>query len=230
MMTMKKVSAVVVALLFMPGSVFATPMTEISMGPTSGAITFKGMGAANSTDLSISLGSVLAGRAIGTGLAALAGNKSAPYAITTPTSDVITASAGLPGYWNVTQSAPEIFSWGKNGSLLTGTFNLIGFFQGSGSSVGAFNDAGIFNLAITGGSEAAVFGSNASIDLILKFQPTANIQALLGTTNTERANLNSGEVLTTPEPATLALMGTGLIGVAGVMRRRSRKASLLRPS
>jgi hypothetical protein len=230
MTTIKRVSAVLVVLLFMTGSVFATALTEISMGPASGAITFKGMGAANHTDLSISLGSVLAGRAIGKGLAALPGNKSAPYTITTPTSDVITASAGLPGYWNITQSAPEIFSWGTGGSLLTGTFNLIGFFQGSGSGVGAFNDSGVFYLTITGGSEAAVFGSNASIDLILRFQPRANIQALLGTTNSERAVLNSGEVLTTPEPATLALMGTGLIGIAGAMRRRARKASLLRPS
>jgi hypothetical protein len=230
MTTIKRVSAVLVVLLFMTGSVFATALTEISMGTASGAITFKGMGTASSTDLSISFSSVLAGRAIGKGLAALPGNKSAPYTITTPTSDVITASAGPAGYWNVTQSAPEIFSWGTGGSLLTGTFNLIGFFQGPGSGVGAFNDSGVFNLTITGGSEAAVFGSNASIDLILRFQPGANIQALLGTTNSERAVLNSGEVLTTPEPATLALMGTGLIGIAGAMRRRARKASLLRPS
>ena len=230
MTTIKRVSAVLVVLLFMTGSIFATTITEISMGPASGSITFTGMGAANPTALSISLGSVLAGRAIGTGLAALPGNKPAPYTITIPTSEVITAWAGSPGYWNITQSAPETFSWGTSGSLLTGTFNLIGFFQAPGSSVGILNDSGVFNLTITGGSEAAIFGPNASIDLILKFRPTANIQALLGTTNSERGNLNSGEVLPTPEPATLALMGIGLIGIAGAMRRRARKASLLRPS
>jgi hypothetical protein len=56
MMTMKKASAVLVGLLFMPGSVFATTITEISLGASNGFITFSGMGVADPTDLSITLG------------------------------------------------------------------------------------------------------------------------------------------------------------------------------
>jgi hypothetical protein len=230
---MRKLSAVLVVLLFMTGSAFATVITEVVLGPANGIITFGGLGLANPNELSIALGSphvpnfVLAGRAIGTGSAALPGNATAPYKIVTPTSDVITASpSGLPGSWAIAQSGPEAFSWGKNGSLLTGTFNLVDFFQAPGTTVGVFNDTGIFNMTITGGSEAAIFGgTSASIDLVLKFQSTGNFQGLLGTNNSLRANLNSGEILPTPEPATLSLLRTGLLSISYVTRRRIRKVT-----
>ena len=205
MTTMKKVNAVLVVLLFMTGSVFATTITEISLGPGNGVIKFTGNGPLDPTALSISLGScaksatncVIAGRAIGTGRAALPGNKPASYTIVTPKSDVITTSdpSGVPGEWTMTQSAPETFNWGKNGSLLTGTFDLISLFQAPGSSVGVFNDQGIFNMVITGGSEASAFGGpHASIDLILKFQSTKKLGALLGTNKSVTSTLSSGEI------------------------------------
>jgi hypothetical protein len=93
------------------------------------------------------------------------------------------------------------------------------------------NGQGIFNVTITGGSEAPSFGGvNASIDLVLNFQSTTNVQSLLGTTKSIRSRLSSGEVLASPEPATLTLIGTGLLGIAGAMRRRARTARLLRQS
>src|SRR4029077_83492 len=127
-----------------------------------------------------------------TGKAVLPGNKPAPYTILTPKSDVIMATAGVPGEWAITQSAPETFDWGKNGNLLTGTFDLISFFQASGSSVGVFNDQGIFNMVITGGSKASAFGGpKASIDLVLKFQSTKNLGTLLGTNRSVTSGLSS---------------------------------------
>lgn len=231
MTTIKKVSAVLAVLVFMPSLVFATAITEISLGPASGIIKFTGKETLDPTDLSITLGScgkrancVLAGRAIGTGKAALPGNKPAPYTILTSKSDVITASdpSSVPGEWTITQSAPEAFNWGKNGSLLTGTFDLISLFQAPGSSVAVFNDEGIFNMVITGGSETFAFGGpSASIDLIVKFQSTTDLGKLLGTEKSVMTSrLSSGEILPTPEAGTLALMGAGLMGIAGLIRRR----------
>jgi hypothetical protein len=104
------------------------------------------------------------------------------------------------------------------------------FFQAPGSSVGLLNGQGIFNVTITGGSEAPSFGGvNASIDLVLNFQSTTNVQSLLGTTKSIRSRLSSGEVLASPEPATLTLIGTGLLGMlvrcVGVLGRQDSSAS-----
>jgi hypothetical protein len=222
----------------MTGSAFATTITEVILGPARGIIAFTGLGAGNPNELSINLGNqslanfVLAGRAVGTGAAALPLNASAPYKIVTPTADAITASLASVGplltTFNIAQSAPEAFSWGNNGSLLTGTFNLIDFTQAAALGTGTFNDTGIFNMTITGGSEAAVFGgTNASIDLVLKFTSNSHtaLTNLLGTTNSQKANLSSGEILPTPEPATLSLLGTGLLAISYVTRRRIRKVT-----
>jgi hypothetical protein len=234
MTTMKKMSAVLAVLLFMTGSALATDITEVVLGPGNGIITFTGLGATSPNELSLTLGNlnvpnfVLAGRGFGKGL--LLG-VNAPYKILTPQSDVITAVA--PGLgttsWLISQSAPEAFSWGPGGSLLTGTFNLVDFSQGAGLS-GVFNDTGIFNMKITGGSEASIFGgidNTASIDLILHFQSKKgqDISKLVNTTASYRASLSSGEVLPTPEPATLSLFGTGLLGISYVTRRRIRKVN-----
>lgn len=54
---------------------------------------------------------------------------------------------------------------------------------------------------------------------------TLTSSAISGTAYTANFNLNisnvlSGPVATNPEPSTIALLGTGLIGVAGAIRKR----------
>jgi len=64
-------------------------------------------------------------------------------------------------------------------------------------------------------------GVNGSIDFAVRLQGSSSI-ATLGSGSTAKGFLSSGELVPTPEPGTLALLGTGIVGLAGAIRRRMK--------
>jgi hypothetical protein len=205
----------------------ANAQTQITLGGSTQAITFTGLGSGNTTQEAITLGHcvgatcTLGGTAFGTGGVT---SGPAPYSLTsTLGSLVMTLANSVTGLWTVAQSAPILFSYGMGGSLLTGDLNLLTFQETPGTKQGTFNVNETANLAITGGSLAGAFGSNGVADVLITFTTTANVISLLGTTNSLSATDSSGELIPTPEPSGFAifLLGAGTLLIGSLLRRRS---------
>lgn len=121
----------------------------------------------------------------------------------------------------LTQSAPVAFTLGSSpggNDLLTGSLELVDIVQTG--SAGVFNDALVINLTVTGGSLQGLFaGNNGSVQLTIKFSSGQNLvniaknQAFL-------AEVISGAVFPVPEPGSLTLLGAGLLGFAGLCRKK----------
>jgi hypothetical protein len=136
---------------------------------------------------------------------------------------------GNSAIWNVTQSAPLSFSicptstaCGPSTALLTGTLELVNLsqtvFTGAPYSTGVFNGGFAANLTITGGSDASLITPNAQASITFDLPPTnlatlAKGSALTGT-------VSSGEILSTPEPVSMGLVGSGLVLLGFLIRRR----------
>ena len=136
--------------------------------------------------------------------------------------------------WNVTQSAPLSFCFssatGCGGTVyLEGNLQLVNFAQSSNGVTGTFNGNHAANLTMTSGSLEDDFGSNPIVDVVLNFQtspqsPNTLLTTLLNNTNTiNGVSISSGQVDPTPEPATIALVGGGLLAIGTVLRRRARR-------
>lgn len=130
-----------------------------------------------------------------------------------------TASAG--GSMTLTAPLMSINSVATPGTLTlvtgtltaTGSSNVFDFTGGtltlqSGSSTlftGAFSSG---TVTVTGGSTFTITGTLAN--------------GLGFTTQVDKHGDVSGTALITPEPGTLGLLGTGLVGLAGIVRRKMR--------
>ena len=122
--------------------------------------------------------------------------------------------------YSLSQTGNLIFDYGtaKNkGSLLTGMLQLLNVTQTG--NTGNFNENLPVNLIITGGSLASKFGSNGILQMTLAFKSgtsLANLSSQIG------AWINSGTVRpasAAPEPSSLLMLGTGLVAIAGLMRK-----------
>jgi hypothetical protein len=122
----------------------------------------------------------------------------------------------------LSQGSAVAFSYGSSqntNDLLTGDLWFSSISQTSGGS-GILNDQLVINFAVTGGSLAGAFSNgNGIVTLTIKFTTKQDLATLLKN-QVLLAKVVSGAVFPVPEPASLALLGASLLGLAGVAKKK----------
>ena len=135
-----------------------------------------------------------------------------------------------PGFWDITQTGGSLggallFSIVSGSTtLLSGDLQLVSLAQTG--KTGTFNYDLIANLTSLGGIDASLVGSAAELAISIDFNSTTDLSTLTGTTNTLLGKISSGEIEETPEAASMVLVGSGLILLGGLVRRRRKAAGL----
>jgi len=203
--------ALSVLVVFMIAVSTATAQNEVALGGSAvDSLTFTGNGSSGWT-LTFTP-NPLTGSATGSGeMSPINGS----YSIT-DSGVTITGTETSTDVWNVSQTGALGFSIG---SLLTGTLQLLNLSQ-SGMT-GTFNYNLAANLTVTGGTDAGLVGNQANLGISIDFDSATDL-ATIGT-GTLLGRISTGELDQTPEPMSMVLVGSGLILLGGLVRRR-RKA------
>jgi hypothetical protein len=214
---------VAIAVFLSPG--LAIAQDQITLGGSVQAVTFQGSTGSMTTE-SVTLGQCnkktsacnLSGTAFGSGTL---GSGPAPYSITSTLNSItMTLVDAAAGIWSFTQTSAVNFLYGTVMSpFLTGSLTLTQMDQAPGSTT-AIADA---TMLVTGGSLAPLIGSNGAVDVTIKFLTKTNLESLLGTNNVIRGKVSSGEILPTPEPNSILLIGSGLLVGGSMLRFRGRQ-------
>jgi len=108
---------------------------------------------------------------------------------------------GFPDTLTTTLNLTDLHGGTSNTPLFDGTFSKT-------SSTGTFL-AGDFPS-----------GTDGSVDFTVRLGSTSI--AMLGSNQSISGGVSSGELFPTPEPTSLAMLGTGVLGLAGVIRRKTK--------
>jgi len=105
--------------------------------------------------------------------------------------------------------------------VTTGTLSSCGAglcFTGGTITITATGGATLFQGTFSSGTVSVVNGVTF-VNASLPFFGSGTVQISMGV---GQAGVVSGDTIITPEPGTLGLLGTGLVGLAGIVRRKMR--------
>jgi hypothetical protein len=124
-----------------------------------------------------------------------------------------------PGNYAVGMPFPVWLSVTFGGSTLTTQLALVDVFGGTGRAPSFEGD--FLSATTTGTIPGFPNGVSGTVDFAIRLQGGPGINTL-GAGSTVKGFLSSGELVPTPEPSSLALLGTGVISLAGAIRRRMK--------
>jgi hypothetical protein len=149
----------------------------------------------------------------------------AAMAGTIGTNDYTNFGTVLGGTATVTGSATTSLTISSELTGINGTFGNLGTVTVTTGAIsgGTFTGG---TLTITNASNVTLFSgtfTSGTVSVIAgNTYVTYQMGGIVGGFQLTNGNIVSGDTIVTPEPGTLGLLGTGLVGLAGIVRRKLR--------
>lgn len=151
----------------------------------------------------------------------------ADWSFTSTQGSLSLTASPTTGVYDVADSNPNgiAFCYGGNGpvcdgTLLTGNLDLLTVQQTPNTNTGTFNTFSVANLTNVGGSLASALGAQGVVTVKINFASNTDLSLLFGSTDSISGTMNDGSITPTPEPSSMLLMGSGLVALGGMLRRK----------